>query len=61
MAMSGQRDCKAASGGGFCRIKKRLTALDENQTHSLVIGQWRVVGDGRRGGSIPHSLFHCQD
>lgn len=36
-----QGDCEA-SGGGFCRTKKQHpAALDENQTHSLVIGQRR--------------------
>lgn len=41
--------------------KKHPAALDENQTHSLVIGQGREVGEGLGGGSIPHSLLHRQD
>lgn len=53
---------REASGGGFCRAEKqRPAALDENQTHSLVIGQGRGMGEGHRGGSIPHSLLHRQD
>lgn len=56
-----QGDCEA-SGGGFCQTKKRrLVALGENQTHSLVIGHGREAGEGRSGGSIPHSLLHRQD
>lgn len=56
-----QGDCEA-SGGGFCQTKKRrLVALGENQTHSLVIGHGREAGEGRSRGSIPHSLLHGQD
>ncbi len=54
-------DCEASSEG-FCRSKEqRLAALDANQTHGLVIGHGREVREGRRGGSIPYSLLHCQD
>lgn len=59
--MSGQRDCKATARPAAEVSADPRNSLDENQTHRLVIGQGKDVGEGLRGGSIALRLLHVQD